>query len=200
MPTTAGTYEFRLFLNNGSTPAATSPPITVTSGPNPVPVLTSLSPNGTAVGAASFTLAATGSGFVAASVVRWNGANRPTTFVSSTQLQGTIPATDLAAIGTAQVTVFSPTPGGGTSAALPFTVGGSPSLTVSASSVQAGAPATVTLTNGFGGSTDWLALAATSAPNTSYPLWTYVGAGVTSRTWTVTMPTTASTYEFRLFL
>jgi hypothetical protein len=30
MPTTAGTYEFRLFLNNSYSIAATSPPITVT--------------------------------------------------------------------------------------------------------------------------------------------------------------------------
>ena len=29
MPSTPGTYEFRLFLNNGYTRAATSPPITV---------------------------------------------------------------------------------------------------------------------------------------------------------------------------
>jgi len=37
----------------------------------------------------------------------------------------------------------------------------------------------------IGGSTDWLALAATSAQNTSYLQWIYVGAGVTTRTWTV---------------
>jgi hypothetical protein len=29
MPTTPGTYEFRLFLENGYTRAATSPPVTV---------------------------------------------------------------------------------------------------------------------------------------------------------------------------
>jgi hypothetical protein len=58
---------------------------------------------------------------------------------------------------------------------------------------------TMTLTGGYGGSTDWLALAATTAPNNSYLKYTYVGTGVTTRTWTVTMPTTAGTYEFRLF-
>jgi hypothetical protein len=57
----------------------------------------------------------------------------------------------------------------------------------------------VTLTNGLGGASDWLALAATGAPNTSYLQWTYVGSSVTTRTWTVTMPTTPGTYEFRLF-
>jgi hypothetical protein len=72
-------------------------------------------------------------------------------------------------------------------------------LTVSATTVTAGGQVTVTLTNGPGGAHDWLALAAADAPNTSYLQWTYVGAGVTTRTWTVTI-STAGTYEFRLFL
>jgi hypothetical protein len=64
----------------------------------------------------------TGSGFVSASTVRWNGSSRTTTFVSATQLTAAIPASDLAAAGTAQVTVFTPAPGGGTSSARSFTV------------------------------------------------------------------------------
>ncbi len=198
MPATAGTYEFRLFVNNVR--ATASPAVVVDPAISPSPTLTSLTPSGAPTAGTGLTLAATGSGFVAASVVRWNGAARPTTFVSSTQLQAAIPAADLAASATAQVTVFSPAPGGGTSAALPFTIGGSPTLAVSATTVATGAPVTVTLTNGFGGSADWLALAATSAPNAVYLNWTYVGAGVTTRTWTVNMPSTAGTYEFRLFL
>ncbi|HKF68558.1 MAG TPA: IPT/TIG domain-containing protein, partial [Vicinamibacterales bacterium] len=199
MPATAGTYEFRLFLNNSSTITAKSPTITVSAGPSPIPGLTSLTPNSAPTGGSGFTLAVTGNGFAASSVVRWNGANRTTTFVSSTQLQATIPATDLASSGTAQVTVFTPSPGGGTSSALPFTIGGTPTLSVSATSATTGAPVTVTLTNGFGGSTDWMVLAATGASPYSYLQWTYVGAGVTTRTWTVNMPSTAGTYEFRLF-
>ena len=58
----------------------------------------------------------------------------------------------------------------------------------------------MTLTNGSGGSQDWLALASVGAPATSYLQWVYVGAGVTTRTWTVTMPTASGQYEFRLFL
>ena len=54
---------------------------------------------------------------------------------------------------------------------------------------------TMTLANGFGASQDWLALAAAGAPDSQYVKWTNVGAGVTSRTWTVTMPSTAGTYE-----
>ena len=59
---------------------------------------------------------------------------------------------------------------------------------------------TVTLTGGFGQAADWLAFATTSAPNNSYLQFTYVGSGVTTRTWTITAPTTAGTYELRLFL
>ena len=75
-----------------------------------------------------------------------------------------------------------------------------PVLTVNATTAPPGGSVTVTLTNGVGGSLDWLELAATTAPATSYLQWTWVGAGVTTRTWTVTMPTTPGTYEFRLLL
>ena len=66
------------------------------------------------------------------SVVRWKGEARPTTFVSSTSLQAAISAADIAAAGTAQVTVFTPGPGGGTSAPVNFTVNQAPTLTISA--------------------------------------------------------------------
>jgi hypothetical protein len=57
---------------------------------------------------------------------------------------------------------------------------------------------TVTLANGPGGATDWLALATVGSPNTSY---TWIGfASSPSGTWTVNMPQTPGTYEFRLFL
>ena len=62
-----------------------------------------------------FTLTVNGSGFVYGSVVRWNGSDRPTTFVSAAQLKAEIPASDFPAAGTATVTVFSPAPGGGLS-------------------------------------------------------------------------------------
>jgi hypothetical protein len=72
-------------------------------------------------------------------------------------------------------------------------------LTVSTTTAARGAQVTVTLTGGYGGITAWLALAQTGTSNTSYIQWTYVGQNVTTRTWTVTMPNTAGTYEFRLF-
>jgi hypothetical protein len=200
MPSTPGTYEFRLFLNNGYTRAATSPPITVSAATNPAPAVTAISPSRASAGSGAFTLTVNGSGFTAASEVRWDGAPRPTTFVSGTQVRASIGAADLTAARNALVTVLSPAPGGGTSTPLPFTIAPPPVLTVSATTATAGTTVTVTLTNGLAGSYDWLAFASTSAPNTSYNTFVYVGNAVTTRTWTVTMPQQPGTYEFRLFL
>jgi hypothetical protein len=86
-----------------------------------------------------------------------------------------------------------------TSAPITATAGTPPVLTVSATTAARGTPVTVTLTNGYGGATDWLALALSGSPTTSYIQYTYVGGNVTTRTWTVTMPNTPGTYEFRLF-
>jgi hypothetical protein len=196
-PAAPGTYEFRLFLNDGYTRAATSPTVTVNPG---TPVVTSLAPSGSPAGGPPLTVTVNGSGFTSSSVVRWNGADRATTVVNGTQLRASITATDVAVPGTAQVTAFTPAPGGGTSGSLTFTIGVPPTLTVSATTTTPGSPVTVTLTNGYGGSTDWIAFAAATAPNTGYISYVYVGAGVTTRTWTVTAPSTPGTYEFRLFL
>lgn len=89
---------------------------------NPVPVLTLLAPASALVGSPALTLTVTGTGFVATSVVRWNAAARPTTFLSSTQLQAAIPASDLTIPGSVSITVATPAPGGGTSNPLPFTI------------------------------------------------------------------------------
>ena len=64
-----------------------------------------------------------------------------------------------------------------------------------------GGQVTVTLTNGPGGAKDWLGFTAVGSPDGSgkYLQWVYVGAGVTTRTWTVTAPTTPGQYEFRFF-
>jgi hypothetical protein len=197
MPSATGAYEFRLYVNYAR--AATSPRISVDVSLNPIPAIGSLSPAAAVVGGPAFTLTVNGTGFTSASAVRWNGSDRSTTFVGATQLRAAIAAADIAALGTALVTVATPAPGGGVSASSSFAISPPPSLAVSSTSVTSGATVTVTLVNGFGGATDWLALAATSAPNTSYVQYVYVGSGVTTRTWTVTMPTTPGTYEFRLF-
>ena len=163
-PATPGTYEFRLFENNGYTRLATSPAVTVLPGP---PVISSLSPAAAPVGGAAFTLTVDGNAFTSGSIVRWNGANRVTTFTSPARLLASIPASDLAMVGTAQVTVFDSS-SGRTSLASPFSVQSAPLLRVSSTTATTGTAVTVTLTGGFGGASDWLAFAATGAPANSY--------------------------------
>ncbi|PYY16287.1 MAG: hypothetical protein DMG61_04685 [Acidobacteria bacterium] len=89
---------------------------------NPAPVLSSITPASVAAGTSGFTLTANGSGFVGASVVQVNGANRATTPVSGTQLTAAIPASDVAVGGYLSITASSPGPGGGTSGAVTLTV------------------------------------------------------------------------------
>jgi hypothetical protein len=107
--------------------------LTVTYTPptdNPVPTTTGLSPAAAPAGGLGFMLTVSGSNFVNGAVVRWNGANRTTTFASSSQLTAVIGVGDIATAGTAQVTVFNPTPGGGTSNAQTFTISASATTTV----------------------------------------------------------------------
>ncbi|MBX3276416.1 MAG: IPT/TIG domain-containing protein [Acidobacteria bacterium] len=87
---------------------------------NPVAVIASLAPDSISAAGPDFVLTVNGTNFVPGSVVRWNGANRMTTFVDATRITAEIPATDIAASGSAQVTVFNPMPGGGLSAPASF--------------------------------------------------------------------------------
>jgi Divergent InlB B-repeat domain len=112
-----GTGTCAVTLNANATVTAT---FNVT--PAPAPVASSLSPSTTVAGSSGFTLTVNGSGFAAASVVRWNGADRTTTYVSATQLKAAITSTDVATAGALPVAVYTPAPGGGTSGAQSFTI------------------------------------------------------------------------------
>ena len=198
-PVDSGQYEFRLFVDDTFERVATSPFFTVDASISPTPILNSISPTSAVAGSASVTLSLFGDRFVPASSVKWNGSARPTTFISSTQLQATILAEDLVTPGTYSVSVFTPEPGGGASVAKSFNVIPAPGLAVSASTVLAGSSLSVTLTNGFGGNQDWLWFGLAGAADNAYLQFTYVGAGLTSRTWSIVAPQTAGTYEFRLY-
>ncbi len=89
---------------------------------NPTPTITSLDPPMTFNTLPAFVLTVNGTGFVPNSIVRWNGTDRTTTFVSATRLTAQISAADIATDGTAVVTVFNPAPGGGTSNATNFVI------------------------------------------------------------------------------
>src|SRR5262249_25952771 len=56
-------------------------------------------------GGPQFTLTVNGTNYDTTSVVRWNGANLATTFVSATRVTAIVPAANIATAGTAQVTV-----------------------------------------------------------------------------------------------
>jgi hypothetical protein len=91
---------------------------------NPVPSISSVSPNPVVALGGSFTLTVNGSGFVNGSLVQVNGSPRPTTFVSATQVTAQIPNNDILSVGQRTITVFNPTPGGGTSNSATLTVVG----------------------------------------------------------------------------
>lgn len=95
-----------------------------------VPVLALLPANGAHAGRSGFTLSVHGRGFVAASEVRWNGVRLPTQYLSATRLLAEISSDDVASPVEAQVTVFNPAPGGGTSASAPLSVRSVPPATV----------------------------------------------------------------------
>src|SRR5262249_53191264 len=76
--------------------------LTFTIG-NAVPSITDISPASANVGSNSVPITVNGASFISTSVVRFNGADLATTFVSATQLTATIPASALTTAGVANV-------------------------------------------------------------------------------------------------
>ena len=114
------------------------------------PTLASLSPADIAAGSPAFSLTVNGSGFVSGAAVQWNGSPLTTAFVSATQLTAQVPASDVAAAGSATVTVFNT--GSVASNVLTFTVSpGAPTLgSLSPSIAAASGPAFSLAVNGSG--------------------------------------------------
>lgn len=131
--------------------------------PNPVPTITSITPNSAASGSAGLTLTITGTNFIltsdptGGSQAFWNTSTQSAlsvTSVTATQIQATVPATLLASSATATVTAYNPPApppsgctvnctgfgGGGTSNGVTFTVG-TGGNTASAAMVQEETPA-----------------------------------------------------------
>jgi uncharacterized protein (TIGR03437 family) len=92
------------------------------SGQNPQPMITSLSPASAFVGSGPLSLAINGSGFTAASSVTFNGISHSVSFINSSQLTITLTVSDVATAGTFAAVVTNPSPGGGTSNTALFTV------------------------------------------------------------------------------
>ena len=90
---------------------------------NPLPFLDQpLNPTAATPGGGAFTLTVNGGGFISGSVVQWNGSALATTFMNKGQLTASVPAANIAAAGTASVTVVNPSPGGGASNVEYFTI------------------------------------------------------------------------------
>ena len=144
----AGTVQV---LVAGSGGASNTMPLTVQS---PAPTVLFTSPERVVRATGAFTLRVFGGGFAQGSVVRWNGAARPTTFVHPGELTAQIANADIQQAGTVQVSVFTPAPGGGTSNtwAFPVDVPPNPAAVVTGMSpgvVSAGTGATITVTGNW---------------------------------------------------
>lgn len=102
---------------------------TVGGGPPPpdTPTLVSISPTSATAGTSAVGLTLTGSNFSNTAVVQWNGSQIPSTWMSSTLMTASVPSNDVAAAGSAKVTVTNLNVGGGTSAGLTFMITATPS-------------------------------------------------------------------------
>ncbi len=123
----AGTYpitcaggvapNYNLSYTGGTMTVLVAPTI-----PNGMPTISGVSPMTVTAGSPNLALTVNGTGFVSGATVLLNGSARATTFVSSRQLTATILAADQVSVGTAEITVFNPAPGGGTTAAQTFSI------------------------------------------------------------------------------
>lgn len=89
---------------------------------NPSPTLTALSQQTVLLNSPAFTLQLTGSGFVHQSAVLFGSTALVPSSTSPTQMSVLVPETALVKAGRLDVSVVNPTPGGGTSASVRFTI------------------------------------------------------------------------------
>ena len=82
----------------------TPPPSQATAAPT----IASISPASVTAGSVPLALHVTGTGFVSGSVISFNGTSLQTTYVSSTQLSASVPASLLATSGSFSVAVVNP--------------------------------------------------------------------------------------------
>lgn len=83
---------------------------------NESPQVTALNPASVPAGSPAFTLTVTGYNFLdGVSVVRWNGEELPTTYISGNELRASVAVGKISTAGQAEVTVMNPYPSGGVS-------------------------------------------------------------------------------------
>lgn len=106
--------------SNPSAPISNA--VNFTVAPVPPLTLTSVFPSIITTNSGNTTLTANGLSFASNAVIQWNGTALATTQISSTELRATVPAADVAATGTASVTVENPSGAGVTSSAMPVSI------------------------------------------------------------------------------
>ena len=110
-----GSLSFLIGCSTGSSP-------TQQQTSNPIPTIVSVSPSTVTAGASTQTITITGTGFITGSVATFNSTALQTSYTSSTSLQATVPASSLAGGQLASLAVANPSPGGGSSSAVNFSV------------------------------------------------------------------------------
>jgi len=123
------------------------------TGGNPIPNVTSLTPQTLYVNSPTTTVTINGSGFVSSSLAYLqnlqNNSPLPTTFVSATKLTAQIPDTVLGSAGQVSLFVSNPQPGGGVGFANLQVVGGEPSISnLNPASIVAGTASEPIIING----------------------------------------------------
>jgi hypothetical protein len=185
--------------SNGATLNVTPPP--------PAPTITSLD-RSTIPLQIALPVTVTGTNIAENTFFQVNGSLRATTHVAgnTTSLTGLLLASDVATIGTLNITLFTPAPGGGASNSVSLPVIG-PQLTVSATTVVLPGSVQVTFSNGYGRTGESIGMyPVDSIGSAEYVDWQWMTGGQTSMgvatNGTLTFPTAGATiapgaYVFR---
>ncbi|MBI1354969.1 MAG: hypothetical protein GC160_11530 [Acidobacteria bacterium] len=129
---TPGTVD--LAVENPDEPLSNTLPFAI----RPTP-LTAMQPTSAVAGSGGFTLTVQGDCFEPGATVLWNGQGLTTTFQSATTLTAAVPAGNVAAVGSANVTVSNAN-GNTSTTALPFQVNNNPPVLQSVSPTSSGPP------------------------------------------------------------
>jgi uncharacterized protein (TIGR03437 family) len=144
-PITPGAYAFTVTATDSSVPTQTALHSFSGTIAGLGAIIGSLSPSARPTGSSAFVLTVNGSGFQNGATVNWNGTPEPTTFVSTTQLTASIPASAIVAAGSAAISVTNPSTAA--SASVPFTIDALPVIASlsPASAIAGGAAFTLTV-------------------------------------------------------
>lgn len=105
---------------NGAKSSTPSSPTNPQS--NPAPTVKAISPDNVPAGSAAQTVTFTGTGYISATSATLNGTPVQVNYVDTTTLQAMVPASVLAGGQVAEFVVSNPSPGGGSSAGVKFSI------------------------------------------------------------------------------